>query len=58
MNALRQLEERLSPAELQFLDQQLSSSLEDTGRQFVRVSDTLGKDTTLFIIHDVRCNVS
>lgn len=41
LSALRQLEERLSPAELKFLEQQLSSSLENTGKQFVRVSDTL-----------------
>lgn len=41
LSALRQLEERLSPAELKFLDQQLSPSLEDTGRQFVRVSSTI-----------------
>ncbi|XP_069700465.1 protein LZIC-like [Periplaneta americana] len=39
LNALRQLEERLSPAELQFLEQQISSSLCDTGKQFVRVSE-------------------
>jgi hypothetical protein len=47
LSALRQLEERLSPAELKFLEQQLSSSLEDTGKQFVRVSNTLGEDTSI-----------
>jgi hypothetical protein len=57
LSALRQLEERLSPAELKFLDQQLSSSLKDTGKQFVRVSDTLGKYATLFTVYDVGYSV-
>jgi hypothetical protein len=41
------LEERLSPAELKFLEQQLSSSFKDAGKQFVPVSDAVGEDTTL-----------
>ncbi|PSN41959.1 Protein LZIC [Blattella germanica] len=40
LSALRQLEERLTPAELQFLEQQMSSNLGDAGKQFVRVSDS------------------
>jgi hypothetical protein len=45
------LEEHLSPAELKFLEQQLSSSVEDTGRQFVPVSDTLGEDIVLLALY-------
>ncbi|KAJ9596734.1 hypothetical protein L9F63_012240 [Diploptera punctata] len=40
LSALRQLGERLTPPELQFLEQQTATNFKDIGRQFVRVSDS------------------